>query len=192
VRVAAVAVAIALAACGGGGAKKTEPIGNETPSSSTKLDPVKGHELVDTYFENMRSFSVYGGVEPMLPALEVQLSAGRVAHEAGEIADDVFERHQTLVTMTAKLFEAAADETERKATAEEVRAWAVRVEGAGEIGDGAILIVFVPAILAEVVNLHMMIDGVPAADREAQRAAYTKKYVDREEPGVKTYDFPAN
>jgi hypothetical protein len=183
VRVAAVVVAIACVACGGSG-KQPEP---RTPPAA--LDPAKGHALIDGYFATMQEFSTTAGVEPTIVRLDAQLEAGVAAHEGGAIADDVFERHQKLVAITRKLFEPLGDDdAKREAIVAEARAWATGVEGAGEIGNGPTLVAFAPAIVAEVVNLHMLIDGVTDP---AQRDAYTKKYTEREEPGVKTYDVPA-
>ncbi|HEU5061122.1 MAG TPA: hypothetical protein VFU21_31540 [Kofleriaceae bacterium] len=130
-------------------------------------DPAAGHALLAEYvaaFQQLASSG--GGVEVLDPLLAEQARNGDALLAAGKVSAGFAERHRRLIEVTRALVAPGGGEEARQ----KVRDFLDAVEGKKERALGGGLAEVAPAIVEEVLRLHMLLDGT--TDREKTRARY--------------------
>lgn len=173
------AVVIVILALGAGGACSGGASGPQLPPVEAAANPTAAHALVDAFWTHLDSYR--SGVDTEV-GLAVWLGSWidkvKAADMSKDITPDVRDHMLMVAEVTKDLVAPAPDNRARADAVAAVKKWsrsiykapAVNAVTAAEVG---------PAIEAEIVNLHMMIDGVPVtSDRRAEfehRAAFPTK-----------------
>jgi hypothetical protein len=131
-------------------------------------DTAAAHALLDEYVEMMRAVGQAAGVDAIGPSLAEQEQKAAKLLEAKAVSAAFVARHDRLVRVTRALVTPGADQAE-------IDAFLDAIEGPKADRDpGGGMAAVAPAIVEEILNLHMLLDGT--TDRSAAREKYLKKY----------------
>lgn len=192
--IVAVAITAALAGCkskessshGGGGSSGSAGSGGSAGSAvASAADPVlppvgspeasrpAAHALAGELaakLAELRNGGDVNGVEAWLQPYRDRLDAAR---DKGDISPFVHARLDATADVLRNMFRPHSDEI-----AKIIRRWAGNVDGTPPVADATELSMRTlgPVMEVEVINVHMMIDGIADADRAAKRAEYMTKY----------------
>jgi hypothetical protein len=137
--------------------------GKNKPSAG---DPAAAHALLDQYMGTVDQVAKGGSLEELAPQLAEQ---GRKAAElkaTGAVSDEFFSRHQRLLQVTRAATTPAPGEAEKKTILDFLDS----VEGKKErVLEGGLAQIG-PALVEEILSLHMLADGT--SDRAAARQKY--------------------
>lgn len=162
------AAILLLAGCG---ATDTPPAADPPASAATAA----GHALLARHTELLLEYAEKGEVESATvgPEIDRQLAEARALRERGELTDEFVRRHRRMLTVT-RMALGPGDPATRAILLAEIETYVRSIDGAPDDIPGAGLAILAPALFAEAVNLHMLLDGVvaPAAAREAYEARY--------------------
>jgi hypothetical protein len=124
------------------------------------------HALLDEYVATIQSIAKSGSIDGLEPALDEQQRKGEALKARGVLSDEVARRHRRILDVTRAATRPAAGEAEKQTILEFLDA----VEGKKErVVEGGLAQIG-PALLEEILSLHMLVDGT--SDREKARAKY--------------------
>ena len=131
-----------------------------------RVDPAAGHALLAEYVETVQSMARGGALAELGPLLDQQLEEARRLEKEGKLPGEVLRRQRRLVEVTRAVITPNVGPDEGK----KVREFLDAVEGkkAHPLSGGMAEIA--PALVEEVLSLHMLLDGT--SDREKTRAQY--------------------
>ena len=135
-------------------------------SRTERIDPAAGHALLDEYVATFEQVAKGGSLDVLLPLLADQETKGDSLKASGKLSAAFADRHRRLIDVTRAVVAPNAGEAERQT----VRAFLEAVVGKKEPALGGGLAEIAPALIEEVVSLHMLLDGT--TDRKAARARY--------------------
>lgn len=133
---------------------------------SASSDPAAAHALLDEYIATIEQVAKGGALETLEPRLAEQASKGEALKAAGKVPEEFYRRHRRLIDVTRAAITPAAGEAEKKAILDFLDA----VEGEKErVVEGGLTQIG-PAVVEEILSLHMLADGT--TDRAAARQKY--------------------
>jgi len=131
-----------------------------------RVDPAAGHALLAEYVETVQSMARGGALAELGPMLDQQLEKARRLEKEGKLPGEVVRRHRRLVEVTRAVITPSAGPDEH----EKVREFLDAVEGKKDRAPGGGMAAIAPALVEEVLSLHMLLDKT--SDREKTRAQY--------------------
>jgi hypothetical protein len=131
-----------------------------------RVDPAAGHALLAEYVETVQSMARGGALADLGPLLDQQLEKARRLEKDGKLPGEVLRRHRRLVEVTRAVITPSAGPAEQ----EKVREFLDAVEGKKEHPLSGGMAEIAPALVEEVLSLHMLLDKT--SDREKTRAQY--------------------
>ena len=129
-------------------------------------DPAAGHALLHEYVAAIQEVATQGSAEGLEPVLAGQAAKGAELRSAGKVSGAFAERHRRLIDVTRAVIAPHGGEAARA----KVRAFLAAVEGEKRHPPAGGMAAIAPALVEEVLNLHMLLDG--SSDREKARARY--------------------
>jgi|SRR5678815_5094906 len=129
-------------------------------------DPAAAHALLDEYIGTINVVAKSGSLEMMEPQLAAQAKKAAELKATGAVSDEFARRHQRLLDVTRAATTPAPGEAEKKTILDfldsvEGKKDRVLEGGLAQIG---------PALVEEILSLHMLADGT--SDRAAARQKY--------------------
>jgi hypothetical protein len=129
-------------------------------------DPAAAHALLDEYMSTVELVAKGSSLETLEPQLADQAKKAAELKATGAVSDEFFRRHQRLLAVTRAATTPAPGEAEKKAILDfldsvEGKKDRVLEGGLAQIG---------PALVEEILSLHMLADGT--TDRAAARQKY--------------------
>ncbi len=131
-----------------------------------RVDPAAGHALLAEYVDTVQSMARGGALADLGPMLDQQLEEARRLEKEGKLPGEVVRRHRRLVEVTRAVITPSAGPDEH----EKVRKFLDAVEGKKDRAPGGGMAAIAPALVEEVLSLHMLLDRT--SDREKTRAQY--------------------
>ena len=131
-----------------------------------RVDPAAGHALLAEYVAAVQSMARGGALAELGPLLDQQLAKARQLEKDGKLPGEVLRRHRRLVEVTRALIAPGPGPDEQK----KVREFLDAVEGKKERSLRGGMAEIAPALVEEVLSLHMLLDRT--SDREKTRAQY--------------------
>lgn len=131
-----------------------------------RVDPAAGHALLAEYVDTVQSMARGGALAEVDPLLAEQLEKAARLEKEGKLPGEVLRRHRRLVEVTRALVTPNPGPAERQ----KIRDFLDAVEGHEKRSPGGGMAEIAPALVEEVLRLHMLLDRT--SDREKTRAQY--------------------
>lgn len=131
-----------------------------------RIDPAAGHALLAEYVETVQAMARGGALAELGPLLDQQLEEARRLEKEGKLPGEVLRRHRRLLEVTRAVITPSAGPDEQ----EKVREFLDAVEGKKALALGGGMAEIAPALVEEVLSLHMLLDKT--SDREKTRLQY--------------------
>jgi hypothetical protein len=138
----------------------------ERSAASPGGDPAAGHALLGEYVSELQQLAKHGSVDLLEPFLADQLGKATELEKAGEVGDEFVRRHRRIIDVTRAVIAPQPGAAEKQ----KVIAFLDAVEGKKQRTLNGGLVEVAPALVEEVLSLHMLLDGT--SDREAARTKY--------------------
>jgi hypothetical protein len=136
--------------------------GEKKPAS----DPAAAHALLDQYMSTVEQVAKGGSLEVMGPQLDALANKAAELKATGAVSEELSRRYQRLLDVTRAATTPAPGEAEKKAILDFLDS----VEGKKDrVLEGG-LAQIAPALIEEILSLHMLADGT--TDRAAARQKY--------------------
>ncbi len=129
-------------------------------------DPAAAHALLDQYMGTVEQVARGGSLDALEPQLTEQATRAAELKSTGVVSDEFYRRHQRLLEVTRAATTATPGESEKKKLLDfldsvEGKKDRVLEGGLAQLG---------PALVEEILSLHMLADGT--TDRAAARQKY--------------------